>query len=594
MTTVAVPKTLMCPITLELFESPMQASDGFTYEKTAIETMMTNDKTNISKSPVTGAPLTNRILVPSHTVKAMVCDFKEKEKIISKEKLKALIEKGDTKALDDCRYLEGQLEQIISPADKRTPFLIALDNQSIPMMRWLIKHDVNLNSCGYPLHRVVADGKIGCLPIIEFLLSNEGKCKTSDKDDNDNTPLFYANSVLVTELLIKHKADVNAIDDDGRTPITYCDKLEMFVVLIQAGARLDIIDQEGSLPLDHLICRNQDKRLFPFALVHALKSRNSDLCVSPLSLIGNAFENGNSFILPYVAALFEPKSEWLRSTWLKNRGILSYARNDDMEFVLDFCVSSFGLDAVKRALNHQDDDQKNAIHYWINFCVPPEVMKAGIMIGGDWKARDRYGHSGLHKICNWVHVQDKLAWSYIEIFASSMSKNEFLVEVNALDKDGKSPIDLALELTNTNSSPIVIATLISHGASLQGSAKDKLKRLGVDFMLLVFGQQAKQVSQEYLEAHTSDVEAKQMTSAQQFVLDQKQLVTFSSSSSSSSSSSGGAFHESPPLVKLLDRLAWLINSYKVYHAENYKHYALSDETEKSDQKSNNTKRRKRS
>lgn len=67
---------LICPITMKIFTDPVICSDGFTYEKSAIEIWFKSNNT----SPMTGLVLENKNLIPNQIVKSLICENKEKEK----------------------------------------------------------------------------------------------------------------------------------------------------------------------------------------------------------------------------------------------------------------------------------------------------------------------------------------------------------------------------------------------------------------------------------------------------------------------------------------------------------------------------------
>ncbi len=66
-----IPEAFICPITQDIMNDPVFASDGHTYERTAIELWLKNNNT----SPMTGLQLSNKQLTPSHTLKSMIREF---------------------------------------------------------------------------------------------------------------------------------------------------------------------------------------------------------------------------------------------------------------------------------------------------------------------------------------------------------------------------------------------------------------------------------------------------------------------------------------------------------------------------------------
>ena len=70
-TAAEVPDDYMCPITAEIMTDPVCTSDGFTYERTAItEWLRTKDT-----SPLTGAALESKTLVPNLSLRSIICRF---------------------------------------------------------------------------------------------------------------------------------------------------------------------------------------------------------------------------------------------------------------------------------------------------------------------------------------------------------------------------------------------------------------------------------------------------------------------------------------------------------------------------------------
>lgn len=70
------PTDYICPITQELFEDPVLASDGETYERSAIEQWFAQRAGSPVFSPVTGAPIHDRTLFPNNRIRALVNDFR--------------------------------------------------------------------------------------------------------------------------------------------------------------------------------------------------------------------------------------------------------------------------------------------------------------------------------------------------------------------------------------------------------------------------------------------------------------------------------------------------------------------------------------
>jgi hypothetical protein len=63
-----IPDHFLCPITHEKINDPVVAADGYSYEKTAIEQWLAQHKT----SPMTGAALLHRMLIPNHNLRSQI------------------------------------------------------------------------------------------------------------------------------------------------------------------------------------------------------------------------------------------------------------------------------------------------------------------------------------------------------------------------------------------------------------------------------------------------------------------------------------------------------------------------------------------
>ncbi|KAM4024769.1 WD repeat, SAM and U-box domain-containing protein 1 [Anomaloglossus baeobatrachus] len=60
-----IPEEFLCPITCEIMKEPVIASDGYSYERNAIESWISTKRT----SPMTNLPLENLLLTPNRTLK---------------------------------------------------------------------------------------------------------------------------------------------------------------------------------------------------------------------------------------------------------------------------------------------------------------------------------------------------------------------------------------------------------------------------------------------------------------------------------------------------------------------------------------------
>ena len=69
-----IPNEFLCSITLDLMKDPVTASDGYSYERTAIEAWFRNGK---STSPRTGLALINTHLIPNIPLRNLIREYQE-------------------------------------------------------------------------------------------------------------------------------------------------------------------------------------------------------------------------------------------------------------------------------------------------------------------------------------------------------------------------------------------------------------------------------------------------------------------------------------------------------------------------------------
>eukprot|EP01132_Coremiostelium_polycephalum_P001033 gene1033-1311_t len=79
-----LPNECLCPIMQEVMEHPVMASDGHTYEESAIQTWF---RQGGKISPKTGIPLPNFELTPNHTIRSLIQDLKKQLPTLVHQKL---------------------------------------------------------------------------------------------------------------------------------------------------------------------------------------------------------------------------------------------------------------------------------------------------------------------------------------------------------------------------------------------------------------------------------------------------------------------------------------------------------------------------
>uniref|UniRef100_A0A8C5PQX1 WD repeat, SAM and U-box domain-containing protein 1 n=1 Tax=Leptobrachium leishanense TaxID=445787 RepID=A0A8C5PQX1_9ANUR len=78
------PGEFLCPITCEVMKDPVIASDGYSYERTAIESWISAKRT----SPMTNLPLENLLLTPNRTLKMALMRWLETPMLFHEKRLK--------------------------------------------------------------------------------------------------------------------------------------------------------------------------------------------------------------------------------------------------------------------------------------------------------------------------------------------------------------------------------------------------------------------------------------------------------------------------------------------------------------------------
>ncbi|XP_057527836.1 U-box domain-containing protein 35-like isoform X2 [Amaranthus tricolor] len=74
---VAPPNHFICPILNDVMDDPCVASDGYTYDRKAIEMWLKDNDT----SPTTNFPLQNKYLIPNHTLSYAISEWKSKRRV---------------------------------------------------------------------------------------------------------------------------------------------------------------------------------------------------------------------------------------------------------------------------------------------------------------------------------------------------------------------------------------------------------------------------------------------------------------------------------------------------------------------------------
>ena len=133
----------------------------------------------------------------------------------------------------------------------RTPLIAAPRLGHRDIVEWLLKHGADPNLCGNdelctPLHVAVMHGQV---EVSQILLQHKADQNALDSDGQ--TPLHLASDqgyIDVARLLLEQGSNVNAQDNNRSTPLHLASrkgKLEVVCLLLEHGADLDAEDKEG-------------------------------------------------------------------------------------------------------------------------------------------------------------------------------------------------------------------------------------------------------------------------------------------------------------------------------------------------------------
>lgn len=344
------------------------------------------------------------------------------------EKVKALLLKNpnlvNTLYQEEYVIVKGTVTPKYDDREGDTVLFCALNNGHAGTAELLITKGANVNvkNCykETPLHKASLKGLSG---ITELLISKGADINA--KNGSNQSPLFYAvdnGHKDIVELLISKGADLNIEDNDRETPLTQAikkDFVEITDCLLKRGATLNksgttllhIASHYGSLKTtEYLLTKGapvngRDKNKdTPLHLSHGgvtvlLIEKGADV---------NAKGKDNDTPLLRAALAHEPREVWLLISKGANVNALNASRNTPLHYSSDGCAKS-----VKHLIDsHADVTMQNM-----------------------------YGLTPLHKssIMGYQDIADMLL---------SNGAN-----INARDKNNKTPLDYALETAGDTNRP---------------------------------------------------------------------------------------------------------------------------------------------
>ena len=195
---------------------------------------------------------------------------------------------------DFSRALESQISLVnldYNQIVEFTPLNLAIDYLKTESALWLIENKAKINtrdSYGYyPIHFAVQKNLTSIVKkLIDF---------GADVNATTNfnlTPIFFAKSCDMLELLIKHKANPNALDNDQRSPLMlYCRKgyYKLVYKILENEIDVNGLDNKNSCALHYAIISlqtpNEDVNLLECVRALISKKANPNIPSQGLSPI---------------------------------------------------------------------------------------------------------------------------------------------------------------------------------------------------------------------------------------------------------------------------------------------------------------------
>ncbi|CAB0038441.1 unnamed protein product [Trichogramma brassicae] len=326
-----------------------------------------------------------------------------------------------------------------------------------------------------PLHMMLRFGIDG-RDLLKLLLRSGANPNL--KNFKGSTPLhimrkrFRYDSLVETFFKVNKKIDqlveVNAQDKLGNTPLHLAlesGNKEMTEWLLSRGADLNLTNEEGSTPL-HMVCQNSGNHdTMEIWRTHCeVKNKISQWVeVNAQNKLGNT---------PLHLALESCNKEM--TEWLLSRGAdLNLANEEGLTPFHILCQNSGNGDImeiwwthleVKNEIsqwvevNAQDKLGNTPLHYALNDSCDRYLIKLLLRNGADVNLANEERSTPLHFICQ--NFQDMLVGIIFEV----INKFDQLVEVNAQDKLGNTPLHLALKFARFSMNKTKLECLLENGA----------------------------------------------------------------------------------------------------------------------------------
>ena len=270
--------------------------------------------------------------------------------------------------------------------------------------------DVNaVNKHGQtPLH-IVSSGKQDCPELCEILLKHDAK--TGAVDEDGNQPLHLACQQCYTEtvqLMVSHGADTNAVNKHGQTSLHIVssekkDCPELCDILLKHDAKTGAVDEDGNQPL-HLACEQCYTETVQVMVSHGADTNAvNKLGQTPLHIIVSSGKK-------------------------------------------DFCAVCEILLKHGAKTNEGDEDGNQPLHL---MCEAGQTLTVTALLGynANVSTKNNHGQTCLHKMASSRRDCPELCPLLIGMGA----------EVNAVDGNGDTSLQIALQKGNIKTSEVLLA-----------------------------------------------------------------------------------------------------------------------------------------
>lgn len=255
---------LICPISHQIFNDPVVAEDGITYEADEIKLWMKQS----TLSPVTNKPIKN--LVPNYIIKSVVDKYLEKNPEQIKNKYKISRDHVDYIETVDTIIKSGNHAELLNYKKFHIDFFYNYE---------LLKKLFEKNNT----------------TVIKHVIDNAINLEV--ESGNKNRPIHYASvyaSFRIIRYLIRKKINLNVVDKDGTTLLhlgfMHNRDLKIIKYLVEKAGGLEIDDHVKWKPIHHA-CQNSQAETIKFLLGKNVRTDGvTDDNDTPASLI---LENKN-------------------------------------------------------------------------------------------------------------------------------------------------------------------------------------------------------------------------------------------------------------------------------------------------------------